>query len=118
MDQQLNSYNPSMIILQRSHLSGDPRASGVSAAQPRNHDPDQIKRSSIRRGGEQPAVGLVGRMAHGDPNATRSTEKARTFLAVDARPMFEEAVAAGGSADAEVEAEALIAHLECTLRIR
>jgi hypothetical protein len=69
--------------------------------------PDQIK--AIKHpagGGEQPAVGLTGKgwlTAH--PGGYTLTEKARTFLAVDARPMFEEAGAAGGAADAEVETE-------------
>lgn len=69
--------------------------------------PDQIK--AIKHpagGGEQPAVGLVGKgWLTADSEGYTLTEKARTFLAIDARPMFEEAGAAGGSADAEVEVE-------------
>jgi len=68
---------------------------------------DQIK--AIKHptgGGEQPAVGLVGKgWLTADPAGYALTEKARTFLAVDARPMFEEAGAAAGSADAEAETE-------------
>jgi hypothetical protein len=68
---------------------------------------DQIK--AIKHpagGGEQPAVGLVGKgWLTADPSGYTLTEKARTFLAIDARPMFDEAGPAAGSADAEAEAE-------------
>jgi hypothetical protein len=69
--------------------------------------PDQIK--AIKHpagGGEQPAVGLVGKgWLTADSDGYKLTEKARQFLAVDARPMFEEAGAAAGSGDVEAEAE-------------
>ncbi|MDP9191255.1 MAG: hypothetical protein M3P06_06080 [Acidobacteriota bacterium] len=69
--------------------------------------PDQIK--AIKHpagGGEQPAVGLVGKgYLTADPGGFALTEKSTAFLAIDARPMFEEATAAASSADAEAEAE-------------
>ena len=68
--------------------------------------PDQVK--AIKHpagGGEQPAVSLVGKAwLTADSGGYTLTEKSRQFLAIDARPMFEEAGAAG-SDDAAVEVE-------------
>jgi hypothetical protein len=57
-------------------------------------------------GGEQPAAGLVGKgYLTADAGGFTLTEKAKAFLAIDARPMFEEAGSAGGADDAEGAAE-------------
>jgi len=68
--------------------------------------PEQIK--AIKHpagGGEQPAAALVGKgYATADAGGFTLTEKAKAFLAIDARPMFEES-AAGSSGEAELEAE-------------
>lgn len=68
---------------------------------------DQIK--AIKHpagGGEQPATGLTSKAwLTADAGGYTLTEKARAFLAIDARPLFEEAGAAAGAGDAEVETE-------------
>lgn len=71
--------------------------------------PDQIK--AIKHpfgGGEQPAAGLVGKgylTAH--PDGFALTERAKAFLAIEAKPMFEEASAAAPTGAAELEAESV-----------
>jgi hypothetical protein len=69
---------------------------------------DQIK--AIKHpfgGGEQPAVSLVTKgWLTADPDGYTLTGKAKAFLAIDAKPMFEEAGAAAGG-DAEVDLEAV-----------
>ena len=69
--------------------------------------PEQIK--AIKHpagGGEQPAAALVGKgYLTADAGGFGLTEKAKAFLAIDARPMFEEAGSAGSTEDAELEAE-------------
>lgn len=69
--------------------------------------PDQVK--AIKHpagGGEQPAVALVGKgWLAADSGGYTLTEPSRAFLAIDARPMFEEAGAAAGSGDAEADVE-------------
>jgi hypothetical protein len=69
--------------------------------------PEQIK--AIKHpfgGGEQPAVALVGKgYLTADPAGYALTEKARTFLAADPKPMFEEAGSAASSGDVELDAE-------------
>jgi hypothetical protein len=69
--------------------------------------PEQIK--AIKHpagGGEQPAAGLVGKgWLTADPNGFNLTQKAKDFLAIDARPMFEEVGTAGRSVDENVEAD-------------
>jgi hypothetical protein len=56
-------------------------------------------------GGEQPAAALVGKgYATADAGGFTLTEKAKTFLAIDARPMFEESTAASSS-EVELESE-------------
>ncbi len=71
--------------------------------------PDQVK--AIKHpagGGEQPAVGLVGKgWLTADADGYMLTEKARAFLAIDAKPMFEEAGSAAGVEDAEATAESV-----------
>ena len=68
---------------------------------------DQIK--AIKHpvgGGEQPAAALVGKgYLTADAGGFMLTEKSRDFLAIDARPMFEESTAASAG-EVEVEAEA------------
>jgi hypothetical protein len=59
-------------------------------------------------GGEQPAAGLVGKgYLTADAGGFTLTEKSKAFLAIDARPMFEDVSAAASSADVEVEAESV-----------
>ena len=69
--------------------------------------PEQIK--AIKHpvgGGEQPAAGLVGKgYLTADSGGFALTEKSASFLAIDARPMFEEASAAATAGDAAAEAE-------------
>lgn len=69
--------------------------------------PEQIK--AIKHptgGGEQPAAALVGKgYLTADPGGFTLTEKSRAFLAINARPMFEEASAAASSGDVELDAE-------------
>jgi hypothetical protein len=69
--------------------------------------PEQIK--AIKHpagGGEQPAASLVGKgYLTADSGGFALTEKSTAFLAIDARPMFEDVSAAASSGDAEVEAE-------------
>jgi hypothetical protein len=69
--------------------------------------PEQIK--AIKHpagGGEQPAAALVGKgYLTADAGGFTLTEKAKAFLAIDARPMFEESTA-GSSGEVELEAEA------------
>lgn len=69
--------------------------------------PEQIK--AIKHpagGGEQPAVGLVGKgYLTADSGGYAATEKAKAFLAIDARPMFEEAGSTGSGDEAELEAD-------------
>jgi hypothetical protein len=69
--------------------------------------PEQIK--AIKHpagGGEQPAAGLIGKgYLTADAGGFALTEKAKAFLAIDARPMFEEAGSAASSEEAELEAE-------------
>lgn len=71
--------------------------------------PEQIK--AIKHpfgGGEQPAVALVGKgYLTADPAGYSLTEKARAFLAVDPKPMFEETGAAASSGDVELDAESV-----------
>jgi hypothetical protein len=56
-------------------------------------------------GGEQPAAALVGKgYLTADAGGFTLTEKAKAFLSIDARPMFEESTAAS-SGDVELEAE-------------
>lgn len=56
-------------------------------------------------GGEQPAVALVGKgYLTADVGGFTQTEKARAFLAIDAKPMFEDSTAAS-SGEVELEAE-------------
>jgi hypothetical protein len=57
-------------------------------------------------GGETPAAGLASKgflAADGDGFAV--TEKGKSFLAIDARPMFEESTGSGGSVDADAAVE-------------
>ena len=58
-------------------------------------------------GGEAPAAGLVSKgflETNGSSESFALTQKAKDFLAIDARPMFEEAGAAGSTGEeAEVE---------------
>jgi hypothetical protein len=59
-------------------------------------------------GGEAPAVGLASKgflVADGDGFAV--TQKAKDFLAIDARPMFEESGGSAASASADVDADAV-----------
>ena len=69
--------------------------------------PEQIK--AIKHpagGGEQPAAGLVGKgYLTADPAGFTLTAKAKDFLAIDARPMFDEVGSAGRSVDENVEAD-------------
>ena len=56
-------------------------------------------------GGEQPAAALVGKgYLTADAGGFTLTEKAKAFLAIDARPMFEESTAVS-SGEVELEAE-------------
>jgi hypothetical protein len=68
--------------------------------------PEQIK--AIKHpagGGEQPAAALVGKgYLTADAGGFTLTEKAKAFLAIDAKPMFEEGSAVS-SGDVELEAE-------------
>lgn len=70
---------------------------------------DQIK--AIKHpagGGEQPAAALVRKgYLTADPAGFGLTEKAKTFLAIDARPMFEEAAATASSGEAELDADSV-----------
>jgi hypothetical protein len=51
-------------------------------------------------------VALVGKgYLTADPAGYALTEKARTFLAADPKPMFEEAGSAASSGDVELDAE-------------
>ena len=60
-------------------------------------------------GGEAPAVSLVSKGYLTTPNGTADsftlTEKAKDFLAIDAKPMFEETSSAAASAAESPEAE-------------
>ena len=59
-------------------------------------------------GGEQPAAALVGKgYLSADAGGFTQTEKARAFLAIDARPMFEEAGSAASSGEVDLEAESV-----------
>ena len=68
--------------------------------------PEQIK--AIKHpagGGEQPAAALVGKgYLTADAGGFTQTGKAKAFLAIDAKPMFEDSTATS-SGDVEVEAE-------------
>jgi hypothetical protein len=68
--------------------------------------PEQIK--AIKHpagGGEQPAAALVGKgYLTADAGGFTQTGKAKAFLAIDAKPMFEDSTAAS-SGDVELEAE-------------
>jgi hypothetical protein len=68
--------------------------------------PEQIK--AIKHpagGGEQPAAALVGKgYLTADAGGFTQTAKAKAFLAIDAKPMFEDSTAAS-SGDVELEAE-------------
>ena len=68
--------------------------------------PDQIK--AIKHpagGGEQPAAALVGKgYLTADAGGFTQTGKAKAFLAIDAKPMFEDTTAAS-SGEVELEAE-------------
>jgi hypothetical protein len=69
--------------------------------------PEQIK--AIKHpagGGEQPAVGLTGKgWLNADPSGYTLTTKAKDFLAVDVRPMFEDGGSAAASGDVELDAD-------------
>ena len=69
--------------------------------------PEQIK--AIKHpagGGEQPAAALVGKgYLTADPSGFTLTEKAKAFLAIDAKPMFEDASSAASSGEVELDAE-------------
>ena len=69
--------------------------------------PEQIK--AIKHpagGGEQPAAALVGKgYLTADAGGFTQTGKAKAFLAIDAKPMFEDSTAASAG-DVELEAEA------------
>jgi hypothetical protein len=69
--------------------------------------PEQIK--AIRHpagGGVQPAASLVPKgYLTADAAGFSLTEKAKAFLAVDAKPMFEEAGSAASSGEVELDAE-------------
>ncbi len=69
--------------------------------------PEQIK--AIKHpagGGEQPAASLVGKgYLTADAGGFTQTEKSRAFLAIDARPMFEDSAAPASAGDVELEAE-------------
>jgi hypothetical protein len=68
--------------------------------------PEQIK--AIKHpagGGEQPAAALVGKgYLTADAGGFTQTGKAKAFLAIDAKPMFEDSTAASAG-DVELEAE-------------
>jgi hypothetical protein len=68
--------------------------------------PEQIK--AIKHpagGGEQPAAALVGKgYLTADAGGFTQTGKAKAFLAIDAKPMFEDSTAAS-TGDVELEAE-------------
>jgi hypothetical protein len=68
--------------------------------------PEQIK--AIKHpagGGEQPAAALVGKgYLTADAGGFTQTGKAKAFLAIDVKPMFEDSTAAS-SGDVELEAE-------------
>ena len=69
--------------------------------------PEQIK--AIKHpagGGEQPAAALVGKgYLTADAGGFTQTEKAKAFLAIDAKPMFEDSTSAASAGDVELEAE-------------
>ena len=69
--------------------------------------PDQVK--AIKRpagGGEAPAASLVTKgYLSADASGYVVTAKAKDFLAIDAKPMFDEVGSAGGSVDADVEVD-------------
>lgn len=69
--------------------------------------PEQIK--AIKHpagGGEQPAAALVGKgYLTADAGGFTQTGKAKDFLAIDAKPMFEDSTSAASAGDVELEAE-------------
>lgn len=103
----LRLYNAGMIILPNDLTSQEIRIlQEFRRLNAETMTPDQIK--AIKHpagGGERPAAALVGKgYLTADPAGFALTEKARTFLAIEARPMFVEASAAAPSGDAEPEA--------------
>ncbi|HYK02355.1 MAG TPA: hypothetical protein VE974_11405 [Thermoanaerobaculia bacterium] len=69
--------------------------------------PEQIK--AIKHpagGGETPAAGLVGKgFLTGNGDGFTLTQQAKDFLAIDARPMFEDTSGAAASAAVDPEAD-------------
>jgi hypothetical protein len=56
-------------------------------------------------GGEAPAVSLVAKgLLSGDAAGFSVTPSGKDFLAIDAKPMFEEAGGAGAAADSDADA--------------
>lgn len=101
-------YNTGMIILPNDLTSQEIRVlQEFRRLNLETMTPDQV--SAIKHpagGGEQPAVGLVGKgWLTADSGGYTLTDKARAFLAIDAKPMFEEAGPAAETSDAEAAVE-------------
>jgi hypothetical protein len=59
--------------------------------------------------GEAPAASLVGKgfLLSGEGDTFSVTQKAKDFLAIDPKPLFEEATSSGASAAGEADADAV-----------